>query len=150
MTRPCEKRATDSYLAALRALDAVRFRLWECCDLTIAQLRVIRLISDLATPSVGDLAAEMKVEPSTVTGIVDRLARRHFVERCRDEADRRVVRLRLSAEGKGVLDDVTAAGRAYLERVFAALGDEEVAGLINSFERFAAAARSVAQCREDH
>lgn len=68
-------------------------------DLTLGQLECLRLIGDLGTPSMSELAAELDLRPSTVTGLVDSLVQRGKVERVEDATDRRIVRVQLTAEG---------------------------------------------------
>ncbi|CAH2213546.1 MarR family winged helix-turn-helix transcriptional regulator [Tepidibacter aestuarii] len=43
-----------------------------------------------------DLAKEIGISPSTLTGVIDRLVERGYVERIRDEKDKRVVFIQLS------------------------------------------------------
>jgi DNA-binding MarR family transcriptional regulator len=48
---------------------------------------------------MGDLARRVAVTEKTITGLVDRLERDLLVQRLRDGADRRVVRVKLTARG---------------------------------------------------
>ncbi|MEH1097581.1 MarR family winged helix-turn-helix transcriptional regulator [Micromonospora sp. CPCC 205561] len=52
------------------------------------------------------------VRPATLTGIVDTLERDGLVERQRDEADRRSVRLAITPAGRARIDALTAAIRS--------------------------------------
>lgn len=62
-------------------------------------LRVIGREPDL---SAGRLAAILKVHPSTLTGILQRVERRGFLMRRVDQGDRRRVRLELTPSGRAV------------------------------------------------
>ncbi len=62
-------------------------------------LRVIGREPDL---SAGQLAAILKVHPSTLTGILQRVERRGFLMRRVDQGDRRRVRLELTPSGRAV------------------------------------------------
>jgi DNA-binding MarR family transcriptional regulator len=62
-------------------------------------LRVVGREPDL---SAGRLAETLKMHPSTLTGILQRLERRGFLVRRVDTADRRRVRLELTPSGRAV------------------------------------------------
>jgi DNA-binding MarR family transcriptional regulator len=71
--------------------------------ITGPQLWAIKLIGDLSPVRVSDLAARMYLNPSTVVGILDRLASRGLVQRNRSDDDRRVVKVQLTSVGKELL-----------------------------------------------
>jgi DNA-binding MarR family transcriptional regulator len=68
-------------------------------DLTLGQLNCLRTVGDLGEPSMSELSSALGLSPSTATGLVDALIQRGQMERRDDPADRRVVRVCLSAEG---------------------------------------------------
>lgn len=149
MTVEQNERAMRAYVEAMGAADPIRLRFLDERGLTLSQLRLMYLIREYIEPSVGDLAAEIGVRPPTLTGAVTRLVQRDLVGREHDPEDRRIVRLRLTAQGRRMLDEFSVAGRAYLESVFAALGEDRVAALTESFEQFADAARAVMREAEE-
>jgi DNA-binding MarR family transcriptional regulator len=99
--------------------------------LLIAVLAVAALVVLAAHGPQGtaELAAELGVNPSTVTRMCDRLVRKGLARRSRVAGDRRAVRIALTAPGRDLVAEVTAwhvrAGRAGgvtpAERVSAAL-----------------------------
>ncbi len=66
------------------------------------QLQVLRVLADGSEVPMGTLADKLLCEASNVTGIVDRLETRGLIERRPDPADRRVKRLAITAEGRGI------------------------------------------------
>jgi DNA-binding MarR family transcriptional regulator len=68
-------------------------------DLSLRQLAVLYLIRQ-ETPTLGYIARRLMVTPAVVTGIVDRLEKRGYVQRQADDKDRRVVRLALTEAGR--------------------------------------------------
>ena len=94
--------------------------------------------------SAGDIADTLGVAASTVTGITDRLVRQGLIERREDTADRRVVRLTLTADGRRLTTEVGEVSRTYLREVFALLSDEQLEVLVRSFENLADANARVA------
>ena len=53
--------------------------------------------------SMGELSTRMSCDPSSATGIVDRLERKGLVTRAADENDRRAKRVQLTPEGRRLL-----------------------------------------------
>ncbi|MFF5174365.1 MarR family winged helix-turn-helix transcriptional regulator [Micromonospora sp. NPDC000089] len=67
--------------------------------LTAAGMRVLFVLHRLGEATHREVAERCMVRPATLTGIVDTLERDGFVQRRRDDADRRTVRLALTDEG---------------------------------------------------
>src|SRR3954447_18118515 len=63
--------------------------------ITGPQRLVLRVIGQFPELSAGELAHIVQLHPSTITGILQRLAKRGLIERKRDPADSRRARLRL-------------------------------------------------------
>ena len=78
----------------------------EAAGLTSAQhqlLLAIRGHQDSRGPTIGDAAGYLFLRHHSAVGLVDRAEAAGLVERREDEADRRVVRLRLTDKGTGIL-----------------------------------------------
>ena len=75
-------------------------------------------------PTVGDLAGYLLLRPHSAVELVDRAELAGLVERTRDPADGRVVRVRLTPEGDQILRQLT---RAHLERL------HELANVLDEF-----------------
>ena len=84
-------------------------------ELTFARYEVLRLLSfsSAGAMPMTRLGSLLQVHPTSVTSAVDRLERQGFVERQRQDEDRRVV-----------LAAITDAGRAVVERATAGLNSE--------------------------
>jgi len=68
--------------------------------ITGPQLWAIKTISQNESLSLSDLGKRMYLHPSTITGVIDRLEKKGYVTRSRDQVDRRVIYVQLTAEGK--------------------------------------------------
>jgi DNA-binding MarR family transcriptional regulator len=68
-------------------------------DLTLGQVNCLRTVAILGEPTMSELSAALGLSPSTTTGLVDTLIQRGQLQRHDDLADRRLVRVGLSAEG---------------------------------------------------
>jgi DNA-binding MarR family transcriptional regulator len=67
--------------------------------ITGPQLWVLKTLYQNGSLSLGELSKGMYLNPSTITGVVDRLEKRGFVLRGRNEIDRRVVKVQLTLKG---------------------------------------------------
>ncbi|MBP7736801.1 MAG: MarR family transcriptional regulator [Spirochaetes bacterium] len=71
---------------------------------------------------IADLGRRAGLEPSTMTGLIDRMERDGLVRRENDPEDRRALIIRLTDEGGGVRKAVTAAVDAALGEAFEGVG----------------------------
>ena len=134
-----------SYGGALSVADPIRLQFWDNRGLTMAQLRLMYALLTDGEQSIGELAEKMSVRPPTVTGLTNRLVKHDLIDRRSDGADRRIVRVGLTASGRCVLGEIETASRAYLNRIFDKLGDQKVEALIQALDEFTETARLVQQ-----
>jgi len=71
--------------------------------LTSPQLWAIKTIAQESPIMVSEIARRMYLHPATVVGILDRLEKQNLVIRIRSTEDRRVVRVDLTAKGRALL-----------------------------------------------
>lgn len=95
--------------------------------LSPAQASALGTVSRLGSPTLGELAAVELVQPPTVTRLVTSLEGAGLVTRETDEVDRRVVRVRITAEGRRNLQRIRSLKNAFLTRRLAALDPAEMA-----------------------
>lgn len=86
-------------------------------DLPLRQLKVC-LTLYRHSRSMSEISRELKLSPSAVTQVSDRLERRGLIERVFQDEDRRVRKLRLTRKGQQL---VRARERKQLRRIAAAL-----------------------------
>jgi len=99
--------------------------------LTAAQHQLLLAVRGHGTtPSIGDLADHLLLRHHSVVELVDRAERAGLVRRYDDEADQRVVRVRLTRTGASKLTSLAAAHieeLASLRSSFASIWDTEPA-----------------------
>jgi DNA-binding MarR family transcriptional regulator len=95
--------------------------------LTIAQAQALLMVDPDRPQPMRDIAGGLGVDPSNLTGIVDRLEDLGLVERRPSSADRRVKTLALTDEGARRRREIYA--RAMQDTPFAVLALEEQAAL---------------------
>ena len=91
--------------------------------------------------SMGELAARRGMAVNSATALVERLVHAGLAERMADAADRRVVRVRLTAAGERLRDAIAEVRRAEYLRLLEQLSPEER-------ERLAAAIPALARLAE--
>lgn len=99
-------------------------------DLTVPQMWVLRTLHHEGTHSLAELSRRVGMSTSTASGIVDRLVRMGLVDRVRDEQDRRVVWVSLSAQGQALVAKVPALHMDYFRTLLEKMPSEEAEGLI--------------------
>ena len=68
-------------------------------------------------PTIGDVAGYLMLRHHSAVGLVDRAAKAGLVERQEDAGDRRIVRLRLTAQGERTLQQLSAAHFEEIKRL---------------------------------
>ncbi len=124
----------DNYGRAAGIFDPNRLEVWEDLGLTMSQLRVLYMLQAAPGTPAGAVAAQLKVRPSTATGIVDRLVEKQkLVRRERDADDRRRVRIYLTEQGRKVITELDARKRAVIWRIFRNFSDKELSEIDRAF-----------------
>jgi len=85
------------------ALQSSSKRMERALGVTGPQRLAMRVIGTLPGITPAELARVLHLDPSTITGVVRRLSDRKLITREGDPSDRRLARLRLSAEGERLL-----------------------------------------------
>jgi len=113
------RRALDAFRRVVQALRAGRGR--GGARLSSAQLFALRQIGDHPGASINELAALTFTHQSSVSVVVQRLARRRLVAKVSATDDRRRQRLTLTREGRRVLRRAPAAVQEQLIAAIASL-----------------------------
>jgi DNA-binding MarR family transcriptional regulator len=90
------------------------------------QIWALKTIEGARMLSMGDLAHGMHLHMSTVTGIIDRLEAAGLVTRERSSSDARVMELRLTPKGKGILAKSPEPPRSKVARRLQRLSPAEI------------------------
>jgi DNA-binding MarR family transcriptional regulator len=122
---PDEELATRLRVAVTRLNR--RLRQQSLAGLSPAQATALGSIDRLGTPTLGELALAEQVQPPTMTRLVAGMEDAGLVARVSDSLDRRVVRVRLTAEGRRALVRIRSLKNAFLTRRLAALNSGEQA-----------------------
>jgi DNA-binding MarR family transcriptional regulator len=137
---PFQSLEAETFVNALRTSAALVASLVEVLrpfDLTQPQYNVLRILRGAGADGLpsGEIAARMVSREPDVTRLIDRMEARALVQRARDARDRRVVTVRLTAEGRELVDALDEPVRDLHARQFRALTREELATLNALLER---------------
>lgn len=86
--------------------------------------------------SPGELGRRMIVKPPSMTGVVDRLEKQGLVERVANPADLRSKEVRLTAEGRALVERIVATHAGQRERVLGCFNGEERRTLLKLLTTF--------------
>ncbi|MFD5448708.1 MarR family winged helix-turn-helix transcriptional regulator [Streptomyces sp. NPDC003470] len=118
----------EQLLRLTRRVHRIQKRHLERRDLGItpAQSRLLRTLAHYGSPPrMADLAERLEVVPRAVTTLVDGLEAAGKVRRVPDPANRRVIRIELTDDGRAALREVHGARRQAAEEILAPLTDEQ-------------------------
>ncbi|WP_350253139.1 MarR family winged helix-turn-helix transcriptional regulator [Bacillus halotolerans] len=95
--------------------------------ITPPQFVGLQWLYELGDMTIGELSGKMYLACSTTTDLIDRMQKNELVERVKDPADRRVVRIHLLPEGERIIQEVITKRQEYLRDMFETFTDEEIA-----------------------
>lgn len=121
MTRPTHPLALDDQLCfALYSASMTVGRLYKPLldemGITYPQFLVLSALAEAETLTVGQLAARLALEPSTITPLVKRLEAAGLVQRRRGEVDERQVNVTLTDAGRETMARTPCLSSALLEK----------------------------------
>ncbi|EGK08550.1 transcriptional regulator [Desmospora sp. 8437] len=105
-------------------------------NLTVPQSIVLRTLAYEGKQSLAGLSEQAGMSTSSLSGIVDRLEGMGYVERQRDQTDRRVVWIDLTPEGKAFIKGVPALNPNFLKSRLLRLPPEDIQLLILQLRKF--------------
>jgi DNA-binding MarR family transcriptional regulator len=134
--RSPEERAVHEILRSAEHLHACFNDGLKTSAVSFTQYGALRILSGeergLPSSTIGD---RMTTRDSDVTRLVDRLVARGLVERYRDEKDRRVVRVRLTAAGTELVQRLDGTILALAQRQFAGIKPKRVRRLVETLQQ---------------
>jgi len=134
------ERVLDGYRELIQVLSAARTPELPDSSVTMAQMRMLMVLSGVAEARMSELAGSLGISLSTASGLVDRLVEAHFVARHTVESDRRQVVVTLTGDGGAFLDHFQELGLNHLRELLAHLSPSDVATVRRAVELLISAA----------
>ncbi|QRP49744.1 MarR family winged helix-turn-helix transcriptional regulator [Amycolatopsis sp. FDAARGOS 1241] len=129
-------------LAALRAMVTIADSSVEHAtgQLTLTQFRALRVAADRTPVTMGRVADELTMNPSTVTRACDRLISLGLLQKAQNPLNKREILLAPTAKGRQVVERVDEERRRVLDAVLDQLAPEVRVAVVSALGRFAEAA----------
>ncbi|MDP4128214.1 MAG: MarR family transcriptional regulator [Bacillota bacterium] len=89
----------------------------EQAGLTVVQLATLHNLSSRPNIHLGDLASQLRMTNSTMSGVIDRLVHSGLVERAIPPENRRSVSINLTEKGKDLIAQITSKGSIFVKKV---------------------------------
>ncbi|MFT9497562.1 MarR family winged helix-turn-helix transcriptional regulator [Anaerosolibacter sp.] len=90
----------------------------ETCQLHPQDMYVLERIYFEKSIRVMDISKNYHIPPSTLTGIIDRLYEKEYIQRIRSEKDRRAVALMVTASGEKIVEQHIMEDRNFAKNFF--------------------------------
>jgi DNA-binding MarR family transcriptional regulator len=103
-------------------------------DFTIAQYRVLSLLSQFGKMTVNDLKNHLHIAQSSASGIVDRLEQTGLLKRTVSNIDKRVTELELTYKAKNILAKKADSMENVYRKILESLNEKDQSDFIRSFE----------------
>jgi len=113
--------------------------IWLDLNLTIAQVKSLFYLANHDDVNFRTLAKALKVTPSNVTGIIDRLSEQDLVIRESNPADRRMLMLKLTARGQKLIASLRERRVTKFQVILNGLSEKELAAINEGFSLISSA-----------
>jgi DNA-binding MarR family transcriptional regulator len=94
-------------------------------QLSASQLHCILVLNEMGPLPPSKIAQHIMVNSSTVTGVIDRLEKKGFLERMRNSKDRRVITIALTEKGKELANNAPLPVQERMIKGIRALTEKE-------------------------
>jgi DNA-binding MarR family transcriptional regulator len=135
-------RTVEALMTASRALVGITARSLAAlsAEVTLPQFRALVVLASRGPQRPADISAELAVAPSTGTRMCERLVRKGLARRTRSESDRREVRVRLTPEGRELVELALRKRHDELAAIVAATSGHWSPAVVEALQAFASAA----------
>ena len=93
--------------------------------MSFPQMVILQFLSENKSCRMSSLSDILGVTMSAATGIVDRMVKGGLLKRSRDPKDRRVVNVKITKRGKGVITAIVKARQGKMVKIFRNFSPEE-------------------------
>jgi DNA-binding MarR family transcriptional regulator len=115
----------EAYMGVGRLIHKCSYNNMEHMKLYPGQPKFLALIKENEGVTQKELAELNSVKPATITGMLYKLEANHFVYRVPDEADKRIMRVYLTEEGRNLAEQSEQFIRSMTETLFDGFTEED-------------------------
>jgi DNA-binding MarR family transcriptional regulator len=124
--RPAVERALQAFEAFEQRIMAVHAPEFTSIDLTMAQAKLLYVVTASGDLSMSEIALRLGVTISTASGAVDHLVSIGLLSRIDDPANRRQVRVSVTPLGVETLEQLRELSTRQLRALFEVVGDDDL------------------------
>jgi DNA-binding MarR family transcriptional regulator len=133
-------RVVAGYNELVAVLSATRTPEVPASHLSMAQMKLLMLLSGTGEARMSDLSPRLGISLSTLSSLVDRLVDADLARRREDQRDRRNVLVSLTAAGTELLDSFQELGVRHLRELLSQLDEQELNTVNKAVDHLVAAA----------
>jgi len=111
--------------------------------ITFQQYLTLNILIKKGKCMVSDLSKNLGVALSTMTELVNRLAKKQFVKKIKDLRDRRIVWINLTEKGAKIIQEINEKKQRYILNILEKLTEKERKLLIDILERVSQVAKRI-------
>ena len=104
-------------------------------ELSVNQYGVLKVLSENGDAPMSRLAESLRVTAPAITTMVDKLEENNYVERLRDDNDRRIVQVALTKKGMEVIKRVRESRKKFLSFILSKMTLNEKSQWAELYER---------------
>lgn len=129
--------AVAALFAVSALLDYMRLQFWDDQQLTVTQLRLLRIVKEEEGLGNAELADRLLVTRPSVSALLDRLERSGYIRRETSLRDRRSIRIFLEDRGHRAVDYARQDAYEFGRTLFRGLDDRTVAQIGQALDTLA-------------
>ena len=100
-----------------------------------SQSHILYLLDRKGPKKMSEIADSLHLTAGAISIASDKLIDNGYIKRARDDNDRRVVYLKLTAKGKKALEDIKQEGHKVMTFIFSDLSNDELKRLISTYKQ---------------
>lgn len=93
--------------------------------ITLPQFFILNYVYENGESKMTDLARFVKVTSAAMTGVIDRLVKYDYVLRVAEPRDRRIIKIKLTAKGGGLIKKINQQRRSMVINIFGKISAAE-------------------------
>ncbi len=142
------QRAIDAFESLQLRLMSVHAPDFAALDMTMAQAKLLYVVTATGELTMSDIAQRLGVTASTASGSVDHLVDLGLLRRVDDPADRRQVRVSVTPRGQERLEQLRELGTGQLRTLYDAMTDAELKVVVRATQIMIRAVASITDAPE--
>ena len=103
-------------------------------NIPLSHVQVMAMLNDNGSMNVSEISRRLGIAKPNITPLIDRLIEEKYVERHRDEKDRRMVNINICPEGENILEDIRIKMRTLVGKWATGLTATDLRDLNESLE----------------